>query len=124
MSATENLQNRNKSIIERRYISNTLKETGDFIESSQDRLFSRFNFKSSDISEKRSLTVTNNKLTLLHLAKTRFIDMKRINGRTKKRYPIHNNIVMGYYNGLIRKLHFGFTQEVKAIIAQELKIEI
>lgn len=124
MSAIQNLQNRNKSIIERRYISNTLKETGEHIDSSQQRLFNNFNFKSNNIRAKRSFIVTDNKLEFKHLLKERFIDMKRINGQNKKRYPIHNNIVMGYFNGLVRKLSFGLTQSVRNTIANHLNIEV
>lgn len=123
MSATDTLQNRNKSIIERRYISNTLEETGDFIDTSQQRLFNNFNFNSNDIRSKRSFIVTNDTLEFTHLLKERFIDMKRLNGRDKKRYPIHNTVVIGYYNRLIRKLHFGLTQDVRASIANQLNIE-
>ena len=123
MSATETLQNRNKSIIERRYIDNTLKETGDYIDSTQRRLANVFDFKNNNINN-RSFVVTNNTLQITHQLKERFIDMKRINGRTKKQYPIHNKVIMGYYGSLIRNLSFGLTQDVRNAITNQLNIEI
>jgi len=122
--ASNPLQNKNKLIIERRYIDNVLRETLQGIEETQDRAFNNFNFKSQDIRNRRTFVVANNEAEFTHLVKTRFIDMKRINGKVKKRYPIHNNIIMGYYNSLINKLHFGLTQDVRNSIANELNIEV
>ena len=78
MGAQEALQNRNKSIIERRYIDDVLQETGDYIKESQNRLFGNFDFKSTPIRERRSFIVSNNKQQFTHLLKSRFIDMKRL----------------------------------------------
>jgi len=124
MSATETLKNRNKSILERRYISKTLSTNAKNLEAAQDRLFSKFNFKNNNISSRRSFIVTENTLEFTHLMKERFIDMKRNNGQKKKNYPIHNKIVIGYFNNIIYQLQFGFTQAVKKQVAQELNIEI
>lgn len=44
---------------------------------------------------------------------------KRIRGKPKS-YPIHNRIIMGNYNRLAENLMFGFTEEVKASIKQDL----
>ena len=90
MGAQEALQNRNKSIIERRYIDDVLQDTGDSIKESQNRLFGNFDFKNTPIRKQRSFIVSNNKLQFTHLLKARFIDMRRLNGRNKKHYPIHN----------------------------------
>lgn len=124
MSATTLLTNRNKSILERRFIYNTLNANAKQWEATSQRLFNSFNFKSNDIRSKRSFTVTDDTLEYTHLMKERFIDMKRIQGRTKKQYPIHNKVVMGYFNNIIFQLQVGFTQSVKAQLAQELKIQI
>ncbi len=58
------------------------------------------------------------KLTIKHLARQRFLDMKtRVNSDgqkvRKRRFPIHNKIVFGFSNVLIRRVAFGFTEEVK-----------
>ena len=124
MGAQEALQNRNKSIIERRYIDDVLQETGDYIKESQNRLFGNFDFKSTPIRERRTFIVSNNKLQFTHLLKARFIDMRRLNGRNKKQYPIHNKPVIEFYNSMVNKLHFGLTQDVRNKISNQLNIEI
>jgi len=52
------------------------------------------------------------------LAKHRFIDMKRRRTRDgvikKKNYPIHNRILWGHANNVVRRITFGFTEDVKA----------
>ena len=74
------------------------------------------------------MTVNKNELRYEHLAVHRFIDMKTRKattyatatrklkaGREKKKkfYPIHNKVIFGNKRFLIKKLSFGFTQEVQ-----------
>ena len=117
------IPNKNKLIVERRYIDNVLREELDNIEQAQNRQFGNFGFQSQDIRSKRTFIVTNNIGEFTYLIKERFIDMKRILGKTKKFYPIHNTIIMGHFSNVINKLHFGLTQDVRNSIANQLNIE-
>jgi len=121
--ASNKLQSRNKSIIERRYIDNVLRDELENIEQSQNRLFGNFGFQSQDIRSKRSFIVTNNIGEFTYLMKERFIDMKRLRGKTKKSYPIHNSVIMSHFSNIINKFHFGLTQDVRNSIANDLNIE-
>ena len=121
--ASNPLQNRNKLIVERRYIDNVLREELQNIEQAQNRQFTNFGFKSEAIRSRRTFIVSNNIGEFTHLISQRFIDMKRLRGKTKKSYPIHNSIIMGHFSNIINKLHFGLTQDVRNSIANQLNIE-
>lgn len=77
-------------------------------------------FKSRELFANRSIDATDTVLSFEHLAKHRFIDMKRRrtpNGViSKKNYPIHNRILFGYANNIVRRLSFGFTEGTREIM--------
>ena len=118
------LDRRNKSsdniILERRFVRTVLREEGADILREQTRKMSRSGFKSRELFTDRKINATDTVLSYEHLAKHRFIDMKRrrtINGIiNKKNYAIHNRILYGFANNIVRRLSFGFTQSTREIM--------
>lgn len=115
------LEKRNRSqenlLLERRYIRQVLEDEGKDIKLDQSRQMSRAGFRSSELFSKRRISVTDTVLGYQHLARHRFIDMKRrktVSGPVrKKNHPIHNRIFFGHANNIVRRISFGFTEEVK-----------
>lgn len=122
--AAPKIPSRNQSILERRLIELTLQETAKDWEKNNNRLYRKYNFDSPDFFTSQSFTVTDTTLIYEHLLKTRFIDMKRINGNIKKNYPIHNAQVFGYFFGIIKDLQTGYTQEVQQMLANDINLEL
>lgn len=118
------LQNRNESILQRRFIELTLNEAASDWEATNQRLFNKFNFKSGDIQASQSFVVNDNTLTYEHLIKTRFIDMKRLGGVKKKSFPIHNKVILGYFYQIIKDLRVGYTEAVRSSLNQPINIEM
>ncbi|RXG32064.1 hypothetical protein [Leeuwenhoekiella marinoflava] len=102
--------------LEKRFIAKVLQEEAKEITAEQDKIFSRFN--NSDWKNNRSFEVKGTTLEEKHLPKHRFVDMKTLEtraGKIKKRnYPVHNKIMYGHANNIVRGISFGFTEQVKA----------
>jgi len=115
-------QSQDSLLLEKRYVRQVLQEEGQNIRQEQTKRMSGAGFRSSDLYSKRRINVSDNVLNFEHLAKHRFIDMKR--RRTsegivkKKNYPIHNRILWGHANNIVRRVAFGFTEDVKAQMAK------
>lgn len=124
MAILDNLSNRNKSILERRYIDQVLDEEAKNIISAQNRLDRKFGFKTNQVGYGRSARVSGNILTLQHNIVERFVDMRKIRGKKKQYHSIHNRVIFGHFNNIIDKLQFGFSQSVKAQLSQQINIEI
>lgn len=126
MAATQVLADRNnKKIVEQKFIDRMLKEEAHEIFRAQDRIISRHNVtKMVPEITRRRFSVSNNRLTVTHPIRQRFIDMKNIRGQRQRSIQIHNKIVYGHFNNIIKKLAFGFTEDVKNMIAQEHKIQL
>lgn len=101
-------------IAEKRFIRKVLKEEGKNIFDTQNKRMSKF--KSSEWFEKRGMKVDESKLTITLLKKHRFSDMRYRNtkmGREKKKsYPIYNKVMFGHLAEIVKKLSFGFTEEI------------
>lgn len=108
-------------ILEGRFIRRVLSDAGKDIETAQSKQMSNRGFESNNWYSGRSFVVQESTLDYTHLKKHRFVDMKTRNtkhGKIKKKsHPIHNKIVWGHYNNIVKELHFGFTNAVK----EELK---
>lgn len=104
-----------ESALEQRYIARVLQEEAQNIEEAQDKKMSRFS--SSDWRTRRSFGVQDTIMTMRHLPKHRFVDMRKMNtaaGQIKKRnHAIHNRIIFGHANNIVRGISFGFTDQVK-----------
>ncbi|NQY31276.1 MAG: hypothetical protein HRT69_17640 [Flavobacteriaceae bacterium] len=126
MSGVEVLKSRsNKKIIEQRYIDRVLQESATDIFRAQDKAIARFSGSGlDDIKANRSFKVTTNNIEFTHSLRQRFVDMRRVRGVKQKAVQLHNKVIYTHFNGIIRKLAYGFTQDIKNEIAQELNIVI
>ena len=117
MSLIENRENFSDQILERRFIRKVLQGTSKDIDQAQRKYISGRGFENNDWNSSRGFVVTENELGYTHLKKHRFVDMKSRTSKTgkkrKKSHPIHNRIIWGHYNNVIKELHFGFTNAVK-----------
>jgi hypothetical protein len=117
MNQLQNRENFSEQILEKRFITRVLKDSGKDIDQAQRKVMSSRGFENDDWFNDRSFTATSSQLDYSHLKKHRFVDMKFRNGKEgrkrKKNHPIHNRIIWGHYNNIIKELHFGFTNAVK-----------
>jgi len=110
-----------EDVLKGRFTSQVLREESQNIDSAQESLMSRRGFRSDEFYGGRSFEVNGNTLEYTHLGKHRFVDMRTRDSREgkkkKKNHPIHNRILFGHANNIIKQLHFGFTNAVKAKLA-------
>ena len=117
MTPIQSRENLSDQILERRFIRRVLQDTSKDIDHAQRAYISGRGFENNDWNSKRGFTVTQNEMGYTHLKKHRFVDMKTRtskNGKVRKKsHPIHNKIIWGHYNNVIKELHFGFTNAIK-----------
>ncbi len=115
----------NRKALEDRFIQQVLREEGNKIKIEQLKFMSSRGFTSTELLTKINTVVNNTTLQHTHLTRHRFIDMKTRNTRQgkikKKNHPIHNRILFGHMNNVVRRLSFGFTEDVVAQIKGELE---
>jgi hypothetical protein len=117
MNLTQSRENLSNQILERRFIRRVLLDSSKDIDKAQRTYMSGRGFENNDWYTGRGFQVTENELGYTHLTKHRFVDMKKRTSKKgtnrKKSHPIHNRIIWGHYNNIIKELHFGFTNAVK-----------
>jgi hypothetical protein len=117
MSLLQSRENLSGQILEGRFIRRVMQDSGKDIDQAQRKYMSGRGFENNDWYSGRGFTVTENGLDYTHLKKHRFVDMKTRNTKKgkqrKKAHPIHNRIIWGHYNNIIKELHFGFTNAIK-----------
>lgn len=117
MPLIQSRENLSDQILQGRFIRRVLQDTSKDIDKAQRKYMSGRGFENNDWYSGRGFTVAENTLGYTHLKKHRFVDMKTRtskNGRkNKKSHPVHNKIIWGHYNNIIKELHFGFTHAVK-----------
>jgi len=117
MPLAENRENLSDQILQGRFIRRVLGDTSKDIDKAQRSYMSGRGFENNDWYSGRGFVVSENTLGYTHLKKHRFVDMKTRTskkGRNKKKsHPVHNRIIWGHYNNVIKELHFGFTNAVK-----------
>lgn len=117
MSLLQSRENLSQQILERRFIRRVLQDSSKDIDKAQRNYMSGRGFENNDWFSGRGFQVTENELGYTHLKKHRFVDMKKRTSKKgtnrKKSHPIHNKIIWGHYNNVIKELHFGFTNAVK-----------
>lgn len=105
-----------QEILKGRFISRVFEQQANDMDRSIGKVISDNSFKSTQWGE-RSFETSSSALTYTHLKRHRFVNMKRINKGSKsinkRSYPIHNQIIFGHYNSIIRQLKYGFTEAVK-----------
>ena len=110
------------TLAERRFVQLTLDEEGKELVTAHKKAINRFlKQRSGQTAQRITMQVhpsgMGGELQITHLARQRFLDMKtRQTSSGKKRkhaFPIHNRILFGQFNSIIRRLKVGFTEEVK-----------
>lgn len=135
MSVRDTLANRDRGILERRFIAKVLQEEGQNLEREHKRAINRLlnNHTGSTRANVRYMVQNQSqakgRLEVRHLKRQRFLDMKsRTNAKgirqRKRAYPIHNRIIFGHLNNIIRQLSFGFTRAVQEKLKREISIEV
>ena len=117
MSLIQNREQLSEQILEGRFIRKVLQGTSKDIDQAQRKYMSGRGFENNNWYAGRGFMVTENTLGYTHLKKHRFVDMKTRTSKKgtnrKKTHRIHNKIIWGHYNNIIKELHFGFTAAVK-----------
>ncbi|WP_445458439.1 hypothetical protein [Flavobacterium sp. HNIBRBA15423] len=115
MSVLQNRSNRAEEILQGRFIQKKMEETSREIQKTQDQTMS--SFKSSFWND-RTFSVSNGELTYKHDKRNRFVDMRTRTSKNGTKQPkkariVHNKIIWGQYNFLVRELAFGYTEAAK-----------
>lgn len=107
-------------ILKGRFIKRVFQEAGADIISAQTKYMNSRGFESPEWKN-RNFNTSDSALTIQHLGRHRFVDMRTRNSKSgkkkKKSHPVHNRIIFGHYNFIVRELSYGFTQSV----VEELK---
>lgn len=108
------------SILQEKFIQKILSEEADEMDSEMIKLMMSRGFTDSALLTGRSFNVNNGVLAYNHLQRHRFIDMNTRNtksGKIKKvAHPIHNRILFGFANNIVRRLSFEFTDKTKQLL--------
>ena len=106
-----------EAILQGRFIRSVSQDTAKDIDKAQQKYMSSRGFEGNDWYSGRSFFSFTDGFDYVHLKKHRFVDMKirmTKNGSSRRKaHPIHNKIIWGHYNNMIKELHFGFTEAVK-----------
>lgn len=125
MSAIAQLQNNSSAnIIKDFYIRQVLEEAGDEIFDQQSRVLGNANSEYQDLLNNRSYSISSGTLTLTHSLRERFVDMKRVRGKSQKSLRVHNQIIWSQFNVIVGKLRNGFTSDIRSAIAMQLNIDL
>lgn len=112
-----------EDVLKGRFTTQVLQEESQEIDRAQESLMSRRGFRSDAFYNERSFEVNSNTLEYIHLGRHRFVDMRTRDSREgkhkKKSHPIHNRILFGHANNIIKQLHFGFTTAVKEKLSKK-----
>lgn len=118
------MESRNLSdqVLEKRFTKQVLQQNAQELRKGGERLMQSRGFDNNDWYTARSFTVTEDILGYTHLKKHRFVDMKTRKTQSgiikKKNHPVHNKIIFGIYNNIIRELMYGYTEAVKQELRQ------
>lgn len=117
MSLIETREQFSDDILEKRFIRKVSQDMNHDIDQAQKAYMSSRGFETEDWYSGRGFVATESGLEMSHLKKHRFVDMKNRTSKKgtnrKKAHPVHNRIIWGHYNNLIKELHFGFTHAVQ-----------
>lgn len=115
MGILQDREKRSEEIRQGRFIHSRLEETAKEINKLQQKAMSGFK---SEFWNNRTFSVSGGKLVHQHHKAQRFLDMKSHTGKDgnrqrKKSRVVHNKIIWGKYNYLVRELAFGYSEAVK-----------
>lgn len=115
----------NTKLLEDRFIQKILSEEGHNIKQAQIDLMATRGFSSPELFSNLTTQVTGTTMVHTHDVRHRFIDMRtrEVKGikKKKKSHPIHNRILFGHMNNVVRRLSFEFTQDMKETIKKDLE---
>lgn len=111
-----------------RFIARTLQSAGErMLRSQKEAILSEVTEHTGNLRLRRSITVRQGQdggtLDFRHTIYERFLDMKPGGAAAPKRKvrKIHNRFVMGMYNSVAYRLLNGFTEEVQAAMAEDIR---
>lgn len=115
-------------LLQQRFIGKILREEAAEIDQAQRKMMASRGFTSRDTINGRTFSVTDTVLQYQHLKKHRYIDMSRrmVQGDSKKKvaHPIHNRILFGFANNIVRRLSFEYTDRMRDMLMQDFPQEI
>lgn len=110
----------NDDVLKGRFISRILREEGQNIERAKQKVVSTFASRNMYAAQ---YTNTDSTLTMTHPMVLRFIDMKTRNTKTGKvrvkSHPVHNKIVFGHANNVVRRASFEYTSAMKEMLLKD-----
>lgn len=102
-------------ILKGRFAKRVFTDTAVDIDKAQTKYMNSRGFESPEWND-RTFQTSSSALVVQHLGRHRFVDMKTRNSKAgkkrKKSHPIHNKIMFGNYNNIIRELKYGYTDAV------------
>ncbi|HNP68230.1 MAG TPA: hypothetical protein PKH16_10020 [Aequorivita sp.] len=110
----------NDDVLKGRFMSRILREEGQNIEQAKLKAVSSFTSRNNFASQ---YTNDETKLVMRHPIALRFIDMKTRQTKEgkirKKAHPVHNKIVMGHANNIVRRASFEYTSAMKETLLKD-----
>jgi len=121
----EQLTGRANSIVEKKFIKDTLQRSAQRIGSRQQTALSNSALRGKNVLRNRKISTPNTTIHIEHLMRQRFTDMKSLGGKpNRKRVQLHNTIIISEYNQIFNELSYGFTEEIKTQISGNLNLEL
>ena len=135
MAVRETLANRDRGILERKFVNQVLNHEGnELVRAHKREIQSRLKQHSGKTLSSVQKLVQNNgeaggTLAIQHQKRQRFLDMKTRTLKSgitkrKKAYPVHNKIIFGHLNNVIRQLKYGFTEAIQEKMKRNQTIEL
>lgn len=134
MKPSQRLAHRDKGILERKFVRQVLAEEGaNLVQAHRKAIQSNLERHTGDtfsaVRHRVEHTGTaQGVLTVKHLKRQRFLDMKSLSRDGKpiktRSYKVHNSIIFGHLNNVIRQLSFGFTEAVREKLKHDQTIEL
>lgn len=110
-------------LLKQKFISRILLEESGDIKTAQTKEMTSKGFQSRKLLSDRHFSVNGNTMTYEHDMIHRFVDMStRTTGAGKRRkiaHPIHNKILFGHANNVVRRLSFEYTSRMKEMLKNE-----
>lgn len=111
--------------LESLFISRILREEAENIEAAKMRQVAKFTASFRFASR---YNVRGGDMEMTHPKVLRFIDMKtrEVKGikKRKRAHPVHNRIIFGHANNVVRRVSFEFTSEMKEMLMKEFPVDI
>lgn len=118
----------NEQLLQQRFIAKILQEEAQEIDQAQRKMMISRGFTDSQVINGRQFSVSDTVLRYQHLKAHRFIDMSRrmVDGDSRKKiaHPIHNRILFGHANNIVRRLSFEYTSRMRDMLLREFPVVV